>query len=564
MLTVKYPKIKNCKLVSFNLEQRRTNSPIPTSYNTGVNASLIVSSFKTGNFVSSGGLLYRNSYEKMPQNGSNLSSLLYSAFTLPSVQQIDISDRNKNDYLMAYASTKYTHKKIETNASVSFDRQWSDNRFIPSFLAYPHHIRVENIRNLVVATDFSYNINRSFTIMPFSYRFVQTDNQVNTEGSQENKNRNAQEIKYSVKFNFDNDNQYVVELDNRHYFSNTLSSYTNIFPGIGFNLKVFDTNWLSNYWLWWHELSLRGSLKRSIGEAPLFYRNTAVLSTVYEANNFQNYLYYGQLFSHHKDLKAEIFTNWNIGFVYEIRSILTIEANYFNNRTKDYILTVFVSSELRYILENVGEMQNSGHEISLKFFNWFGSSRLNSQLNFSRSRSKVLDVYGSDPIIPVAGFSDIAIVFAENESVGAIYDMKLNKKIGDATPNYTISFTSSASWRHLEFGAAMEYNRGGQRWNGTRGFLNFIDDKAPFTEKYIEDASYFRLSDIRLSYSFNLAKHKNSKIRAAISARNLLLITKYKGVDPASTLFGHSAATGLDLFNQPSIRTYSFIVSFRY
>jgi len=46
-------------------------------------------------------------------------------------------------------------------------------------------------------------------------------------------------------------------------------------------------------------------------------------------------------------------------------------------------------------------------------------------------------------------------------------------------------------------------------------------------------------------------------------AKNLLLITRYSGVDPGTSLYGYSNATGLDLFNAPSLKSYSFLLTFK-
>jgi hypothetical protein len=46
-------------------------------------------------------------------------------------------------------------------------------------------------------------------------------------------------------------------------------------------------------------------------------------------------------------------------------------------------------------------------------------------------------------------------------------------------------------------------------------------------------------------------------VKFSLIGRNLLLITPYSGVDPSSNLFGYTTGNGLDLFNTPSVRSYS-------
>lgn len=58
-----------------------------------------------------------------------------------------------------------------------------------------------------------------------------------------------------------------------------------------------------------------------------------------------------------------------------------------------------------------------------------------------------------------------------------------------------------------------------------------------FSTLYIEDASYLRLKNIEIGYSFGrfLSKYKINNARFYISAQNLLTWTKYTGLDPETT-----------------------------
>lgn len=51
--------------------------------------------------------------------------------------------------------------------------------------------------------------------------------------------------------------------------------------------------------------------------------------------------------------------------------------------------------------------------------------------------------------------------------------------------------------------------------------------------RYIEDASYLRLKDITLGYTFRLTHARNApSVRVFASAQNLFVLTKYTGYDP--------------------------------
>ena len=138
------------------------------------------------------------------------------------------------------------------------------------------------------------------------------------------------------------------------------------------------------------------------------------------------------------------------------------------------------------------------------------------------------------------------------------------QRIGDPTPDFTIGIAPSLSWKKFDFSFDMEYNCGGDRWNGTKAFIEKLPAKP--AEEYIEDASCFRLSQSLLSYRIISNKH-NKVVRGmkiGVSAQNLFVVSPYKGTDPATNLFGYSTGKGLDLFNMPSMRSYQFFVNIRF
>ena len=85
------------------------------------------------------------------------------------------------------------------------------------------------------------------------------------------------------------------------------------------------------------------------------------------------------------------------------------------------------------------------------------------------------------------------------------------------------------------------------------------------TEDFVEDASWVRLREISLSY--RLPKeilsylYAFSDLSLTFTGRNLWLSTKYKGVDPETSLMGSNNAQGIDYFNMPGIKSYIFTIS---
>ena len=80
-------------------------------------------------------------------------------------------------------------------------------------------------------------------------------------------------------------------------------------------------------------------------------------------------------------------------------------------------------------------------------------------------------------------------------------------------------------------------------------------------QDYIKDASWFRLREISLNY--NLPKSILNKLHIpgasiGFTGRNLLLWTKFPGVDPELNLTGTSNGRGLDYFTNPGTKSYIF------
>ncbi len=76
----------------------------------------------------------------------------------------------------------------------------------------------------------------------------------------------------------------------------------------------------------------------------------------------------------------------------------------------------------------------------------------------------------------------------------------------------------------------------------------------------VEDASWIKLREVTLSYSFNqnvLEKLHLSNLELYVSGNNLLTISPYKGGDPEVSVYGASNGQGFDYFASPG--SYSFL-----
>src|SRR5690606_2048645 len=156
------------------------------------------------------------------------------------------------------------------------------------------------------------------------------------------------------------------------------------------------------------------------------------------------------------------------------------------------------------------------------------------------------------------------------------------------------------SFKNIYFSMLWDIRKGGEIWNGTYARLNNVgrteesaDREREYiiegvhedgttnttaisaedyyryykgdlgaTENAIQDGGWVRLRQIGLGYryNFNSEKMKNSPIKyvdLGLTGRNLFLSTKYKGVDPETSLTGAgSNIGGWDYFNNPGSKSF--------
>lgn len=165
--------------------------------------------------------------------------------------------------------------------------------------------------------------------------------------------------------------------------------------------------------------------------------------------------------------------------------------------------------------------------------------------------------------------------------------------IGNPSPDFTYGFNTSFSYKRLTLGVSLFGSYGNElinltRWivgiNNTTGNYNLLQSAwdgrwrgagtsnvlpKPTTNPtrlnqrmpdwLVEDASFLRLQNVNVSYTFQLPKGIMVRsVRAFVSGTNLFTWTKYSGYDPNVNAFGHLALNrGVDLGTMPQARTFS-------
>jgi TonB-linked SusC/RagA family outer membrane protein len=81
------------------------------------------------------------------------------------------------------------------------------------------------------------------------------------------------------------------------------------------------------------------------------------------------------------------------------------------------------------------------------------------------------------------------------------------------------------------------------------------------TENFIEDSDWLRLRELTFGYTLPVAFTKKffvQQLGIYFTGYNLFLQTPYKGVDPETSLMGTGNAQGIDYFNMPGVKSYTF------
>lgn len=184
------------------------------------------------------------------------------------------------------------------------------------------------------------------------------------------------------------------------------------------------------------------------------------------------------------------------------------------------------------------------------------------------------------------------------------------KVLGNPNPDWQLSWMHSLNYKNFILSVLFDYKKGGKMWNGTRNVMNYYgtseysttnrnitnyifpgmlangqENNIPVNfygnnlnenrwirygrygigEDGIEDASYIKLREISLGYLLRLRMFdKRTQMRVSIFATNILLYSKYKGVDPETNLTGSSNGFGLDYFNVPGVSSIGLTLNWEF
>ena len=176
-------------------------------------------------------------------------------------------------------------------------------------------------------------------------------------------------------------------------------------------------------------------------------------------------------------------------------------------------------------------------------------------------------------------------VFVDRNGDGVITEDDRYVTGKSISPKFFFGISSSFTYKKWDFGFNAHGSIGGYALNKvaknnatsysddhTKGYINNLSTyvlKTNWTETmsefqqvsdmFLENASFFRMDDINVGYTFDEFKNWKGKIRVGASVQNVFTITNYSGLDPELT-----AADGVDnnLIPRPRLYTIRLNVNF--
>ena len=266
---------------------------------------------------------------------------------------------------------------------------------------------------------------------------------------------------------------------------------------------------------------------------------------------------------------------------------------------------------------NQGALDNTGFELSLNTFVVDRAVKWETSINATYIKNTVVDLAGNDFVL-TSNYSDLGgamAIMKPGYPMGSfyVYDwVGFNDKganlyraangslttaptsadlviKGQATPKWTLGWNNTISWRGLSLNIFFNGAFGMDRLNmsrfttasmsGVSRFItlrdayfhgwDYIEDKSKAkypsikntdnksyanSDFWLEDASFFKLKNISLSYMIPRYVTRFAEIHLSVSAQDLFTITKYQGMDPEV----YNGGDGLDYGAYPVPRTFTF------
>jgi len=198
---------------------------------------------------------------------------------------------------------------------------------------------------------------------------------------------------------------------------------TGSFPSFSAGYRISQESFLQDS-PWLNELKVRGSWGKTGNFLIPNYASIGLLDP-------QNYVF-GDVVQNglapstigNKNLTWEKTEQWNIGVdLASFQNRLSFGFDYYNKKTSDLLLYVQVPSSIGYTtaLQNIGEVENKGFEVSVNSRNLVGGFKWSTDLVFSKNKNTVLRLGPNNEPILTAGAAGVRHITQVGSSIGSYY-----------------------------------------------------------------------------------------------------------------------------------------------
>jgi len=311
-----------------------------------------------------------------------------------------------------------------------------------------------------------------------------------------------------------------------------------------------------------------------------------------------------------ENIKWEETTTYNIGVDYAfLNNKFSGSAEFYFRETKDLLNTVPIAAGANLtnlLLTNVGSLENTGVELGLTYrpivrgdFYWEIGT------NFTYNQNKITKLTTSDDptflgnqVGGIAGGTGSTIqinsvgypansffvyqqvydedgqplegVYVDQNEDGVLNDFD-KVRVGQSAPTTLVGINSRLEYKEWDFSFSGRMQFGASVYNNNASTMgvkqdtynsggNYLSNRLPmaadgfntyqyWSSHYIEDASFFRMDNVSVGYSFNNIKNGDIRLRVSLTGQNLFVISDYDGVDP-------EVSSGIDNNFYPRPRTF--------
>lgn len=402
---------------------------------------------------------------------------------------------------------------------------------------------------------------------------------------------------YSGVLNYNFNHKYFLSLVG-NYESLSVAKvihYSAVYPSLSVKWDLSREKPMSSL-RWMDELSIFANWGR-VGNMPINALSTdAYINYRY---NYGDTLSNGKAitqFSNH-NMKPEMIEESNMGATLGLfRNRIRLSADYYTKTSKDLIMIRDIP--IYYgggrIMINIAKVTNEGREINMDL-DILATRNVQWSTSFGISTNKLLvneigeedqlEFYNDDLLIPqfeikkneelgvIMGYRYLGEFTAEDKikkdkhyvnSMGGKYlnndtlNTSLNEKdmvkLGKTLPDYTWHLQNSIMYKNISLDMLFYGVTGVSKYNATKA-STFMGATNPGTllvtgktnksltnrifyqsSYFVEDASFVRLKQVTLTYSFPKKLFKVANTSLALSFENFITLTKYTGYDPEATI----------------------------